>query len=554
MKQFIYILMVLFFPVSSIWSQTSVPNYIITTIPTSPVTDPTALVDNGSSQNSNSTIQYFDGLGRPTETVQKGITPTGKDLVALTEYDGVGREYLHWLPVANAGSGAYVDAATFKTNAGSFYSTVANDSYPYTTTEYEASPLNRVTGQYGAGAAWNNPTSPKKVKTEYGTNAASEVAYFHVDGSSQLVRGADGYAASTLYKTTVTDEDGKTTAEYKDKQGRVVMVRRGADVDTYWVYNDLGQLAYVLPPLAADNMTATTPFADTDPYLKKYGYLYKYDGRGNCIEKRLPGCEPIHMLYDQADRLVLSQDGNQRLKTQWTVTKCDVLGRVLYTGVLNRDITQEERDLVAGGVIVETAVTGNSFQNIGYTAATFNTDFAPLSVNYYDDYGFMSVLPQDKQQALGYQAKDGYSKAYPEAATDAVGLNAKGLLTGTRTYILDGSGNYTSTAMYYDDKSRVVQTRSTNHMSGYDKVYNQYNFAGQVTKSLTEHSSYAKSLVTELYTHDYDQAGRLLKTRYKFNNNPEIALSDMTAAGSYDELGRLAARKRHGGADTESFA
>ncbi|HLO85036.1 MAG TPA: RHS repeat-associated core domain-containing protein [Nostocaceae cyanobacterium] len=77
---------------------------------------------------------------------------------------------------------------------------------------------------------------------------------------------------------------------------------------------------------------------------------------------------------------------------------------------------------------------------------------------------------------------------------------------------------------------------------------------GQVTKSLTEHSSYAKSLVTELYTHDYDQAGRLLKTRYKFNNNPEIALSDMTAAGSYDELGRLAARKRHGGADTESFA
>ncbi|HLP06055.1 MAG TPA: DUF6443 domain-containing protein, partial [Paludibacter sp.] len=150
-----------FFSILEMSAQTAGQNYIVTTVPTAPVTDPTTLTD----ANSNSTIQYFDGLGRPMETVQRGITPTGADLVALTEYDGFGREYLRWLPVANAGSGAYVDAATFKTNAAGFYTGLAGDSYPYATTEYEASPLNRVTGQYGAGAAWNNPTSPKKVKT-----------------------------------------------------------------------------------------------------------------------------------------------------------------------------------------------------------------------------------------------------------------------------------------------------------------------------------------------------------------------------------------------------
>ena len=57
-------------------------------------------------------IQYYDGLGRPVQTVQKGITPQGDDLVTLTEYDEVGREYKHWLPKTNNGSGAFVPVGT----------------------------------------------------------------------------------------------------------------------------------------------------------------------------------------------------------------------------------------------------------------------------------------------------------------------------------------------------------------------------------------------------------------------------------------------------------
>jgi len=37
-------------------------------------------------------VQYFDGLGRPIQTVQRGITPTKQDIATLTEYDGSGRE------------------------------------------------------------------------------------------------------------------------------------------------------------------------------------------------------------------------------------------------------------------------------------------------------------------------------------------------------------------------------------------------------------------------------------------------------------------------------
>mgnify|MGYP001063642429 FL=1 len=37
-------------------------------------------------------IQYFDGLGRPVQTVQRGVTPQAADLVTYQEYDPFGRE------------------------------------------------------------------------------------------------------------------------------------------------------------------------------------------------------------------------------------------------------------------------------------------------------------------------------------------------------------------------------------------------------------------------------------------------------------------------------
>jgi len=109
-----------------------------------------------------------------------------------------------------------------------------------------------------------------------------------------------------------------------------VLSRVAGDHDTYYVYDDLNNLRYVLPPLAADalgtNMSGFDESAGSVPGL--YGYIYHYDGQKRCTEKKLPGCDWIYMVYDRADRLILSQDGNQRAKSpvQWTVIKYDVLG------------------------------------------------------------------------------------------------------------------------------------------------------------------------------------------------------------------------------------
>lgn len=488
------------------------------------------------------TIQYFDGLGRPEQVVVQQNTPSKADLATFTKYDTMGREWKNWLPTpVEDNYGMFVDELTLTNKASVHY----GDSYPYNETIYEPSPLNRVEQQFGPGQAWKN--NNKRVTTEYLTNDGS-VAYYFVNGTNNLERGTN-YDQNTLYKTMVKDEDGKSTTEYKDKLGQVVLKQSiddtGDEVNTYYVYNDLGQLSYVIPPLAAD-ILGTGTYGDDNETLKQYCYLYKYDARGNCIQKRLPGCDWIYMIYDKADRLILSQDGNQREKNQWTFNKYDELGRLIITGIYHTeqnqsDLTQKCEDIV----VSETYNSGyygyswDKLSEIPYTGT--------LIVNYYDDYDRIEQH-SGISSMLRYEGKEGYDSRY-------INLNlgqksAKGLLVGTRTKILDGSGEII-TAMYYDYQGRVVQTRSTNHLGGFDIKYNAYGFTGNITKSLSEHSinpTHTNPLL-ETYTYAYDHALRPTTTTYTLNNNDPVVL----ASNTYDELGRLKEKKRHNATDTEQF-
>jgi len=526
----------------SLSAQSADQNYTVTTVPKIAVSNPSSLTD----ANSLSTIQYFDGLGRPIETVQKVITPNGKDLVNFTEYDAVGREYKHWLSITSINTGAFVPQATFAANGSGLYNSDVN---PFAITEYEPSPLNRVTGQYGAGASWY--AGKRNDSILYQTNIASEAAIVHyfVNTSNQLTRDLNNYTANNLYKTQTIDEDGKIVIEYKDKLGHVVMKQSSTDaVKTYYVYNDLGQLAYVLPPIAADSLPSTVTIKDDNGVLQRYAYLYKYDESGNNILKRLPGCDTISMVYDKADRLILSQDGNQRVINshkpykQWTVIKYDVFGRVLYTATINRDIQSSEKTLIKNSVITENFDGGTGFYNTGYTCTSFSGELKPLMVNYYDSYTFRKLQTQLADTTkLRYATLSGYDAQY---------TNAKGLLTGTRTYILDNTGNYLANALYYDDKGRIVQCRGSNQLGGYDIVYNHFDFIGKVRRTHKEHILSGQTVgINEGYSFAYDNAERLTKTMYGLNTKDSVLLSRQT----YDELGRLQYNYRHNNTDTIAY-
>ena len=473
-------------------------NYIISILPTVASTDASTL----STIQSLQTIQYMDDMGRPIQTVQRNIAPDMKDLVNLTEYDSYGREYKIWLPASVADNqGAYVNATAFTTLANNQYT---GSEKPYSTTEYEASPLNRVTGQYGVGANWYN--NSKKVSPDYQTNTASDIVRFFINSNNVLERNGY-YTASDLYVSKSTDEDEKLSYNISDKQGQLILKRQynNGNIDTYYVYDEFQHLRYVLPPLATSGLTGNTTYTDDNIILKNYAYQYKYNKWGNNYQKRLPGCDSIRMVYDKADRLILSQDGNQRQKKllnkkQWSVTKYDLFGRVIFTGIVYIDSTKNSGSLnndYRNQLVNESYTNGSGYSN------SFFSDATALTINYYDTSNFIELLPNSNDRTnLLYdisKESEGYGKRYD---------NAKGLLTGSRTYILDRTINsFTTTALYYDDKGQVIQSRASNHLGGYDYDYKSFDFIGKVLKTKKEHNIASNpTFVPELYTYTYDHA------------------------------------------------
>lgn len=486
------------------------------------------------------TFQYFDGLGRPIQSIHAGITPNHSDLVTYTEYDGVGREYKQWVstPFAN-NKGAFVGFNAFESAAKS-QELLTNDTRPFAEIIYEPSPLNRVKEQFGAGQDWK--TNNKRVQTDYQTNDES-ISYYFVNSSNNLEKGTN-YAANTLYKTTVTDEDGNKTAEYTDKLGRVILKQAfdGANqINTYYVYNDLGQLSYVIPPKAVDELTYD--LSDENSIIKQLCYLYKYDKRGNCVKKRLPGSDWIKMVYDIADRLILSQDGNQRLADQWIVNKYDALGRLLYSGVVTESTSHDNliSDL-EDELIIEKWNTANDFNDIGYTCGRF-TPTSLLTVNYYDNYNFVPLT--DTKLAYDSGKEQEYGTKY---------TSAKGLLTGSRIYSLNEPTTFTASSMYYDDKGQIIQTRSSNYLGGYDISYIKYGFTGNILKSEQAHkvstdyppgnADISLTENTEIYTFDYDHAGRLTTTK---RNGQDFTVQ------KYNELGQIEKKITYGGIDITTY-
>lgn len=259
---------------------------------------------------------------------------------------------------------------------------------------------------------------------------------------------------------------------------------------------------------------------------------------GNCIGKRLPGCKSIQLIYDRANRLVMSQDGNQQSESLWTITKYDALSRVLYTYEANPlrspgDLRQYCKEKL---FVEERADSYTAWPGMGYTLRILlpaANDYRLLTVNYYDDYSFLYIEGTAASQ-LAYRSKEGYGAAYS---------SAKGLLTGTQVFDLTDRSKYAITVYYYDEYGNPVQTR-TRHVSGdYEMTYAQCDLSGNILKSYTEHlDSRGRLSVSESVENTYDRSGRLTRTDYAVNDSLS---TDWRY--EYDELGRISSKSIDGG-------
>ena len=490
-------------------------------------------------------IAYFDGLGRGMQNVAIRAGGDNQDIVTHIEYDLIGRqakEYLPYAALTNEGMyRATASADTYDFYATPKYETTTN---PYSEKNFEASPLNRVVEQGAPGNLWKvniNSNFSHSIKLGYNTNKHNNVAnqkirLYTVSLSADYtptLLSSGYYLDYTLTKTTTKDENWKpsegrnrTTEEYKDKLGRVVLKRaynNNQPHDTYYVYDKYGNLTYVLPPKA--EATASAP---TSTKLTELCYQYKYDTRNRLIEKKIPGKGWEYIVYDQLDRPIMTQDANLKSQYKWLFTKYDAFGRVAFTGITNTSASRVALQGYANNTSTSWVTKTTGTINLGGTSINYTNTAYPstvseiLTVNYYDNYTF-------NRAGAGTTAS-----AYNTSSLGTV----KGLATGTRVKVL-GTGSWITTVTYYDQKARPFYTYSKNdYLSTTDIVKSKLDyFTGRILETTTLHTKSGQATITTVDAFDYDAMNRIKQQTQYING--QVVKTELIAENTYDELGQL---------------
>ena len=465
-------------------------------------------------------VDYFDGLGRPYLSASIGITPAGNDLYELTEYDNMGRESAKWLPAVCDFGGARISKNTFKSASASAYS----DNYAFDLIEYECSPRGQPSSTIRPGAQWHS--ADKNIETIRRTNS-DEPRFccrdysINADGSL-LLKG--NYHAGKLYITETIDEDGHIAMEFKNLRGNIVLKRNflseSQTDDTYYVYDDFDDLRYILSPMLSERLTAVGgSWSESNDDMARWGYYFSYDDAGNCVYRKLPGCNACHYIYDKGNRLIAERDGAMG-ETRWKVHFYDKFSREVITGIMSA--TKDEIMTMADTIV--TARLSSTYTQL-YGGYEFNitlpAEIYPLqNITYYDTYSFFG-----NETAFDFESS---------GLSDNLVASVKGRKAGVLQY--DSGNGALLSVFYYNVRGNIIQQRSQNFLGGMDEFYCSYSYTGKPEEATEIHSVQGDTaVITRKWVYYYDDADRLLKVTHRLNDENDITIAQYV----YDELGRV---------------
>lgn len=269
--------------------------------------------------------------------------------------------------------------------------------------------------------------------------------------------------------------------------------------------------------------------------LDKYAYQYRYDYRNRCIAKKLPGCDWQEMLYDTADRLIFSRDGNQKKRHEWSFQLSDLSERPVLSGIYHGTLNASSYDASNVYASFEPENASALYGYVLHYPAEINPDsLKVLKANYYDTYDYKEHL-SGFHASLEYVEDENYGKRYADNAS----LHCKDLLTGSMTRTLE-SGEELYGCHYYDYNRNLIQSRQTT-LNGITLVNkSSFNFSGNATAVCEEYGND----VTLRKTYTYDHAGRLTRENHVCGNDTTTFLY------SFDGIGRMKSLTRINGKDS----
>ena len=494
-------------------------NHIITYAPKN------AGTNSADSGNSRTSVEYFDDMGRPLQTVRTSLSPFGSDLANFTGYEH-GRPVMQWLDIADGSTGSFKTRDSFVSGSGLFY---GGDDEGYSTTVYESSPVGRVESEYGPGKDWHQ--SGRNVSFGYMTNSSSGAMLcrkFTVSGAYDeilLPTCSGSYASGELSVVRTVSEDGVSAYEFTDRKGRLILTRtvKGDEyIDTYFVYDIRNQLRAVITPAASEAVNIDGSL--TSSTFDKYCYGYGYDDRGNQVTSKNPGSAPSRTIFNALGHPLFRQTPRQALSGEWSFDIPDIHGRSAIKGI----VTIEESILheMAEADIYAEFYPGDIVSGL-YAVCNYPFLFDELrQVFFYDDYTFLNEC-QSRGEALAYKSSYG-----PDSRREDEGLTCRGMMTGSLTRDLE-TGDMRLSAIYYDRYGNITQTVFENNAGGVSVITNTHDFLGNVLTEKESHSlaGGTESLLSRI--HEYDRAGRLVQTVTDLDG------VEVVTRNTYDPVGRL---------------
>ncbi|UZT98207.1 DUF6443 domain-containing protein [Chryseobacterium fluminis] len=503
-------------------------------------------------------VQYLDGLQRVTQNISIKSSPNGKDLVIPVMYDDLGRQTKSFLPLpVDSQNGAHF-LGIGESSVNGYYGV----SNAYSEILYEKSPLGRAEKKASPGTDWqiggnhvqslkyyfNGSNEVKKYKVTTSWNSSSKVNDVTLNLAPDDAYSSGGYyGINSLNKLITKDEDTNETHTFTNSSGQSILIRQinktpngsTEKLDTYYLYDEFGNLSFILPPKASiSEITASV--------LDQLCYQYKYDKYNRLAERKIAGKGWEYFVYDNQNRLVATQDANLKAKGQWLYTKYDSFGRIAITGLSTGASRAEEQSIVdAMGLNNLNRVNYVSFNRQGMDVYYDNPDttypysskwIALLSLNYYDTYPAGSPIQPG-------QIQNQSTLASVPATVVSHGLSSvRSTQTfPTASYTKNIEDDYwSSDFIWYDTLGRTIGTHSVNHLGGYTKTETELDFTGFPKKTFTYHARRPDEPgVTIRERFVYDNQMRLKQYYHKVDDKPEVLLSENT----YNDLSQLINKK-----------
>lgn len=447
-------------------------------------------------------IQYYNGLGFPT-IAATSVGGNGDIVYTITTYDGQLREKAKYLPVPMGNSMLYKNPDEVVNTSAVFHQ---GDGTAYYTNNYDA--LDRIVAVDMPGKDWRD--NQKSERVEYSSNNPNEVLHYETPlDKITLIKPENAsykfYPAGSLTKKTTIDADGRRVAIFVDISGNKILERREQG-DTYFVYNALGQLRFVLTPKYQQ-------YGNKD----LFAYEYRYDQRGRVVKKLLPGCKYVQYWYDRNDRVIFYQDENLRAKSKYRYWLYDVLGRLAVQGLCD-GCKRDDSKLP----VVTYSTESRGLLDTGYLLNMGDLLKNPTieKVNYYDNYNF-----------LNGSMKDTFANM-----TVHTSLCANGFLTGSISKA--SNGEYIYSTYSYDLNGNITETKTKGLKGLLEHTHNIYTFTNNLEKSSSVvYVGYGQPFVTAT---DY--------TFNKHNDKPETCVTTVlhgegqqtsSISYTYDDFGQL---------------